>query len=650
MSHFGPPYALPRNSEEFRRLCLKLLRRHWQTSGLERFQEADDREVGIDLLEVSGRPSISAARCDLRDLLEPPNLSELRQATRRAAGLGLPIGHFVFATTAWRSKLLKRAVFELNQENRAADLFTVEVLCWDDIEELLDEYPEVLTEFESTPKRQALTKGSAVFQLQPHWPALPPALMDDAAGREIDDAVALIDQRHFQLGRLKLMQLREQSWEQISVDQRMALLGNLARAWQKEGEIRKASMLLIAARSIRPDDEAACTNEVLAYEMLGEAERACSMAEAVCAKFPRSGRAQALWLNNLPAATPPAELERKTPALLRMDPEVAMVMARRSIADNDYSRAERFARKATEAMTEKSDPWLLLGQSILLCEIETNDGPVREDRVHEAEACFSRAIALAQEESATGNEVQALLARAQARIAVREIEGAGRDIENAHALERDDSNGLCEYAILLRSRGNLTSAIDIFRRAVKIGGRDDAEFHLAVTLRERDLPADLHEAAEILLRAIHHPASIPAALIPAGDFLFAVGCTVDVLSRLERWHRAEALLAELPADLIPGAARYTLRARLELSRGHSAKASELADEALSELLSETSADERRNLAALLHDLGRYSEALVIWESIIQIRGFATQGDLPQMGATASGYAPPARMRDPTRAQ
>jgi tetratricopeptide (TPR) repeat protein len=630
MTHFGPPYALPRNSEEFRRLCLKLLRRHWQMPGLERFQEAGDRELGIDLLEVSGRPRLSAALCELRELREPPSLAELRQAVERAASLSLPIGHFTIATTAWRSKALRRAVFELNLENRAASLFTVDALCWEDIEELLDEYPDVLTEFESNPKRQALTKASSRFQLEPFWPYLPPAQEDDEAGREIDDAVALIDQRHHQLGRLKLMQLREHKWERLSIDQRLAVLANLARAWLQEGEIRKASMLFIAARSIRPDDENACTNEVLAYERLGETERACAMAESVCAKFPRSGRAHALWLSNLPAAMPLAEVERRTPQLVKMDPEVAMMMARRSIAENDYSRAERFARKATETLTEKSDPWLLLGQSILLCEIESNSGPVREERVREAEACFSRAIALAQEEPSIANEVQALLARAQARIAVHEIEGAGRDIENAHSLEREDTNGLCEYAILLRSRGNLTSAVDIFRRAVKIGGRDDAEFHLGVTLRERDLPGDLHEAAEILARSVRNPATIPS-----GDYLFAVGCTVDVLSRLERWHQAEVLLAELPADRIPSAARYTLRARLELSRGDGARASRLADDALGELRLETSADERRNLAALLHDLGRYSEALVIWESIIQIRGFALLGDTPQVGATAS---------------
>ena len=101
MTHFGPPYALPRNLEEFRRLGLKLLRRHWQMPGLERFQGLDDRDPEIHLLEVSGRARLAAARCDLRELNQPPTPAELREAVKRAASLALPIGHLTIATTAW---------------------------------------------------------------------------------------------------------------------------------------------------------------------------------------------------------------------------------------------------------------------------------------------------------------------------------------------------------------------------------------------------------------------------------------------------------------------------------------------------------------------------------------------------------------------
>ena len=59
----------------------------------------------------------------------------------------------------------------------------------------------------------------------------------------------------------------------------------------------------------------------------------------------------------------------------------------------------------------------------------------------------------------------------------------------------------------------------------------------------------------------------------------------------------------------------TLRANLRLAQGKFDQASKFADEALAELAPDTSADNRRKLAALLHDLGRYRDALPLWQSL-----------------------------------
>ena len=59
----------------------------------------------------------------------------------------------------------------------------------------------------------------------------------------------------------------------------------------------------------------------------------------------------------------------------------------------------------------------------------------------------------------------------------------------------------------------------------------------------------------------------------------------------------------------------TLRANLRLAQGKFDQASKFADEALSELTPDTSADNRRKLAALLHDLGRYRDALPLWQTL-----------------------------------
>ena len=616
MAKFAPGYPLPRSADEFERLCLKLLRRHWQLPQLERFRDPDRAEKGINLIEISGRPRLAAVKCDLRASRSELTIAEIKDAVDRAASLKLPIGRFVIATTAAKPEGLQRSLFDLNRANRKDGISAIEVLTWDDLEELLDEYPQILTDFGTAAKRQALTRADAVVHLEARCePAA--AGPSDALGEEISAAAAFLESHQCQLARLALLRLREQKWSQLSNLHKFRVLSYLGAAWLKEGEPRKSAMLFIAAKSLQPDEENACTNEALAHELLGERERAFALADKLRMQFPSSGRAVALWLNNAPKSYDARTLEENVAPELSSDPEVAVVMARRALIDAHFDRAERYARLASAALPNNSIPWLVLGQAILLNELEVagegasdTPAPNDENRIRESETCFTQALTLAQAEHQASSEVQALIGRAQARIALRDTDGAGKDIEQAHSLEREDANGLCEYGIVLRSRGSLSEAIDVLRRAASVGGRDDIDYHLAVTLRERDEPGDLQEATELLIRSIARPDAIPA-----GDFPFAVAAAVEALSIAERYHDADALLSSIPEGRLPAVTLRTLRANLRLAQGKFDQASKLADEALSGLTPDIGADNRRKLAALLHDLGRYRDALPLWQSL-----------------------------------
>jgi tetratricopeptide (TPR) repeat protein len=616
MAKFAPGYPLPRSADEFERLCLKLLRRHWQLPQLERFRDPDRAEKGITLIEISGRPRLAAVKCDLRAARSELTIAEIKDSVDRAASLKLPIGRFVVATTAAKPEGLQRSLFDLNRANRKDGISAIEVLTWDDIEELLDEYPQILTDFGTAAKRQALTRADAVVHLEARCePAA--AGPSDALGEEISAAAAFLESHQYQLARLALLRLREQKWSQLSNTHKFRVLSYLGAAWLKEGEARKSAMLFIAAKSLQPDEENACTNEALAHELLGERERAFALADKLRMQFPSSGRAVALWLNNAPKSYDARSLEENVAPELSSDPEVAVVMARRALLDAHFDRAERYARLASAALPNNSIPWLVLGQAILLNELEmagegASETPALSDegRIRESETCFTQALTLAQAERQASSEVQALIGRAQARIALRDTDGAGKDIEQAHSLEREDANGLCEYGIVLRSRGSLSEAIDVLRRAASVGGRDDIDYHLAVTLRERDEPGDLQEATELLMRSISRPDAIPA-----GDFPFAVAAAIEALATAERYHDADALLSSIAEGRLPAVTMRTLRANLRLAQGKFDQASKLADEALSGLTPDIGSDNRRKLAALLHDLGRYRDALPLWQTL-----------------------------------
>src|SRR5258708_27208547 len=575
MAKFAPGYPLPRSSDEFERLCLKLLRRHWQLPQLERFRDPERAEKGINLIEISGRPRLAAVKCDLRDSRTDLTVAEIKDAVDRAASLKLPIGRFVIATTAAKPEGLQRALFDINGANRRAGISAIEVLTWQDIEELLDEYPQILTDFGTSARRQALTRADAVVHLEARCE---PAAVgpSDALGEEISAAAAFLESRQYQIARLGLLRMREQKWAQLSNANKFRVLSYLGVAWLKEGEPRKAAMLFIAAKSLQPDEENASTNETLAHELLGERERAFALADKLRNQFPSSGRAVALWLNNAPRSLDAKALEESVAPELTSDPEVAVVMARRALLDAHFQRAEHYARLASTALPNSSIPWLVLGQAILLGELEAGgagagEAPVQnqnqdpaqnqpqneDSRVRESETCFTQALTFAQSEGSGSSEVQALIGRAQARIALHDADGAGKDIEQAHGLEREDANGLCEYGIVLRSRASLNEAIEVLRPPASVGGRNDTDYHLAVTLRERDEPGDLQEASELLIRAISRP-----ECIPAGDFPFAVAAAVEALAALERYHEADALLGSIGDARLPAVTLLTPRANL----------------------------------------------------------------------------------------
>ena len=97
---------------------------------------------------------------------------------------------------------------------RAPDRAAIEVVTWDDIQELLDEYPQILTEFGSAAKRQAITRADSLVRLDANAiVAEPNGTPPDALEAEITAAAEFINQRSFQMARLALLRLREQTLE-----------------------------------------------------------------------------------------------------------------------------------------------------------------------------------------------------------------------------------------------------------------------------------------------------------------------------------------------------------------------------------------------------------------------------------------------------
>ena len=138
MRHPQPP-----NEDAFEEFCLVLLRRHWNCPSLERIGHRGERQHGVDLVDLSGCDPLRAAQCKhhAADKTLPP--LEFRAEVEKAKGFRPALGHYAVLTTAKKSADTQKEVILVNKEQREQGLFQVELLTWEGIERLLDEYPDI---------------------------------------------------------------------------------------------------------------------------------------------------------------------------------------------------------------------------------------------------------------------------------------------------------------------------------------------------------------------------------------------------------------------------------------------------------------------------------------------------------------------------
>ena len=84
----------------------------------------------------------------------PP--AKLRAEVEKAKTFPRPLGLYVVLTTAKKSTDADLAVVDINEEHKRAGLFSVELLTWEGIERLLDDYPDVANRLVSLPTAPVL--------------------------------------------------------------------------------------------------------------------------------------------------------------------------------------------------------------------------------------------------------------------------------------------------------------------------------------------------------------------------------------------------------------------------------------------------------------------------------------------------------------
>ncbi len=137
----------PRHWPKFEDLCLSLFRQVWRDPTAQKNGRMGQPQQGTDISgEDEGAPV--GVQCKGKDAGLGATLTEteLRAEVAKAKSFTPPLSHWILATTAPKDARIEQAARQITMENRAAGLFVVQVLGWEDLQSLMSQHIAVIEE------------------------------------------------------------------------------------------------------------------------------------------------------------------------------------------------------------------------------------------------------------------------------------------------------------------------------------------------------------------------------------------------------------------------------------------------------------------------------------------------------------------------
>jgi tetratricopeptide (TPR) repeat protein len=430
-------YPIPKTDDDFEHLCWQLLKQHWNRPFLQRYAHRGEKQDGVDIFDPSQTKPIHAAQCKLKEYGKTIAPRELQAEVDKVTKHTPSIDHFAILTTGKKSRHADRKVAEINRYHQQHGLFNVELLTWDQIEALLDQYAEVRDPIYSTLSGQVVAtfhQELIAIRATIEASSLPAT---DALNRELDDIKAATERHEFKLAHHLAKHLEERHGDKLTPRQWWRLLTLQANILLGEGIPEQAGALLLKAKHLQPEEEKAQVNEALGFELTGDRQKARSLAIVLREQFPYSSAAAALWVRTAPDNVGSAELEATFGELAGKDSEISLALSFGSLRRGDVDRAEKYARRCTELEPDFPQAWLLLGQAVHVRGVKEVHVQERLQLLQQAVGHYSKAVELAHAERMPHIEAAALLNRGIVRDLLRD-EYAEQDFRAARAANSSD--------------------------------------------------------------------------------------------------------------------------------------------------------------------------------------------------------------------
>jgi cellulose synthase operon protein C len=276
-------FPIPTDEDDFEDLCVEILRLYWKRPGLERFGRRGEKQFGIDIPDLGGQSPLHAAQCKLREYGKTLSPAAISAEVSDARKFQPPLGKYGILTTAKVPTQAQTRILEINQSHNQASAFEIELLTWDRLCALLQEYDAVREAFYGSIVVTSTSRiGRALSVTVGQTPAAVGQTLQLSISAEIDAARDAIGSHEFQIALLHLNRILERTDVTAITDfERFRISSNLALAQIGLGRNQLAARHFLEAIRWAPDDERARVNEVFAYVLLGENDTAHARAEAL---------------------------------------------------------------------------------------------------------------------------------------------------------------------------------------------------------------------------------------------------------------------------------------------------------------------------------------------------------------------------------
>jgi DNA-binding PadR family transcriptional regulator/tetratricopeptide (TPR) repeat protein len=454
-------------------------------------------------------------------------------------------------------------------------------------------------------------------QLQARNDQLLSGFTDVFRGTQIDERINeardLVNKRDFRDAAIVLRQEESKNGHLFNDRQRFRLASNYGAIAFGENRMDDAARHFLEAVRYAPEDRLARTNEVFAYFLLGDRDRAFELGTQRRLEDPASARLAGIWINSAPVSQSPDELASQLDSALLGDAEVCISLARRCMMADQLDKADEYCARAIRANPKWSQSWLVraqVGAGMLLEEnfgARTLSSPRKtvlskamDDATKAVEVCTS-------EKEGIWPKAEAFAARAQLRFINEEVELGIQDADAAYKLTPD-----VLHVILLRAQAHLManevdSAIKLLAQGYAQEARPDVVLLYAKTLGSRAKDGDLARAAEV-------SAAIDVSAIPARMRDSFVIHAMQFTVQLEDWEAAAKYL-DRQRDAIHPVTASAVELLIHLGRKDRDAANRSADDALASLSDLVQAGTKEFLAGLLMQLKRATDALPIFQAL-----------------------------------